>query len=43
LLAAFFAGIFDSCRGKKRRGLYIDCGRMEALFYCGNRHPIPLH
>jgi hypothetical protein len=30
LLAAFFAGILDSCRLEKRRGLYIACRRMEA-------------
>jgi hypothetical protein len=30
LLAAFFAGIVDSCRLEKRRGLYIACPRMEA-------------
>ncbi len=32
LLAAFFAGILGSCRGKKRPGLYIACGGMEVLF-----------
>jgi hypothetical protein len=30
LLAAFFAGIVDSCRLEKRRGLYMACRRMEA-------------
>ena len=43
LLAAFFAGILYSCRGKKRPGLYIAGDRMEALFFWGNRPPIPLH
>jgi hypothetical protein len=43
LLAVFLAGIFDSCRGKKRPGLYIAGGRMEALFFWGNRPSIPLH
>jgi hypothetical protein len=32
LLAAFFAGIFDSCRIEKRRGLYMASSRMEAHF-----------
>ena len=31
LLADFFAGIFYSCRGKKRPGLYIGYGPLEAL------------
>jgi hypothetical protein len=37
LLAAFFAGIVDSCRLEKRRGLYIACPRMEA--YSEPRRP----
>ena len=32
LLAAFLAGIFDSCRIEKRPGLYMACRRMEAYF-----------
>ena len=32
-LAAFFAGIWYSCRIEKRAGLYIDGGSMEAYFF----------
>lgn len=32
LLAAFLAGIFDSCRFEKNAGLYIACPNMEAQF-----------
>ncbi|MDH3266762.1 MAG: hypothetical protein OEM25_07340, partial [Gammaproteobacteria bacterium] len=32
LLAAFFAGIWNSCRIQKRAGLYMAYGCMEAYF-----------